>query len=388
VRVEAPSGARAVLAFGAGDAKSVSAVVLSPEVRPLMPKAALVTGAAGFVGSHLVDRLLASGWEVTGVDNFDDFYAPALKRANIATHVDHPAYSLVEVDIRDRDAMEARLTRRYDVVVHLAAKGGARSSVAQPVVYQDVNVRGTQNLLEFARTRGIRHFVFASSGQVYGRNANVPWREEDYLLQPSSPYASTKVSGELLGHVYAYLHGIRFISLRIFTVYGPRQRPDMAIRKFVQLLLNGDRLPFFGDGSARRDYTYVDDVVDGVVAAMDYEETPYEVVNLGTGEAVTLRGLVRALEEVLGVRAALDRLPDQPGDVAHAWANIDKARRIFGYNPKTSLRAGLELFGSWITAVRAAPVGGGKVEFLGRATLQPPPPSKGSPSPRELDPFS
>jgi UDP-glucuronate 4-epimerase len=338
-----------------------------------MPKSVLVTGAAGFVGSHLVDRLLASGCEVTGVDNFDDFYGAALKRANISAHVDHPAYSLVEVDIRDPDSMATRLTRRYDAVVHLAAKVGARLSVAQPILYQDVNVRGTQNLLEFAKTRRIPHFVFASSGSVYGVNANVPWKEDDHRLQPSSPYASTKVSGELLGHVYSQLYGIRFIGLRFFTVYGPRQRPDMAIRKFAQLLLNGERLPFYGDGSSRRDYTYIDDIVEGIVAAIHYRDTAYEVVNLGSGQAITLGELVRAMEDVLGTRAALELLPDQAGSVPQTWASIEKARRMLDYEPKTALRVGLEHFGSWLTALRAAPVGGGKAEFLGRATLQPPP---------------
>jgi UDP-glucuronate 4-epimerase len=340
-----------------------------------MPKSVLVTGAAGFVGSHLVDRLLANGWEVTGVDNFDDFYAAALKRANITTHIDHPAYSLVEVDIRDRDAMATRLTRRYDVVVHLAGKTGARPSVAQPILYQDVNVRGTQNLLEFVKARRIPHFVFVSSGNVYGANPNVPWREDDHLLQPGSPYASTKVCGELLGHVYSHLFGISFIALRLFTVYGPRQRPDMAIRKFVQLILNGERLPFYGDGSSRRDYTYIDDAIDGIVAAVHYRTTAYEIVNLASSQCVTLGELVQGLEDAFGVRAALELLPDQPGDVAQCWGSIEKARRMLNYAPKTSLRAGLEQFGSWIAEVRAAPVGGGKADFLGRATLQPPPPT-------------
>jgi UDP-glucuronate 4-epimerase len=189
-----------------------------------MPENVLVTGAAGFIGSHLVDRLLRDGWAVTGVDNFDDFYAPGLKRANIAEQLNHPAYAFVETDIRDPDAMATRLTRRYDVVVHLAAKAGVRPSIANPILYQDVNVRGTQNLLEFARTRQIPQFVFASSSDVYGVNPNVPWREDDHVLQPISPYASTKVSGELLGHVYSHLYGIRFVALRFFTAYVPTWR--------------------------------------------------------------------------------------------------------------------------------------------------------------------
>jgi UDP-glucuronate 4-epimerase len=334
-----------------------------------MPHSILVTGAAGFIGSHLVDRLLRDGWEVTGVDNFDDFYAAGLKRANVADHLNHPAYSLVETDIRDPDALVTRLTRRYDVIVHLAAKAGVRPSIANPILYQDVNVRGTQNLLEFARARQISQFVFGSSSSVYGVNPNVPWREDDHVLQPISPYASTKVSGELLGHVYSHLYGIRFIALRFFTVYGPRQRPDLAIRKFAHLILNGERLPIYGDGSSRRDYTYVDDIVDGIVAAVRYSATPYEVINLGNNHAVTLAELVRELEEVLGVPALLAPLPDQPGDVPQTWASVAKARHLLGYEPKTPLRAGLERFASWLAALRAAPVGGGKAEFFGRGVI-------------------
>jgi UDP-glucuronate 4-epimerase len=334
-----------------------------------MPRSALVTGAAGFIGSHLIDRLLRDGWEVTGVDNFDDFYAAALKRANIAEHLGHPAYAFVETDIRDAGALAARLTRRYDVIVHLAAKAGVRPSIAHPILYQDVNVRGTQNLLELAKARAISQFVFASSSSVYGVNPNVPWREDDHVLQPISPYASTKVSGELLGHVYSHLYGIRFIALRFFTVYGPRQRPDLAIRKFAQLILNGERLPVYGDGSSRRDYTYVEDVVDGIVAAMGYSSTPYEVINLGNSHAVTLAELIRELEDVLGMPAVLTALPDQPGDVPQTWASVAKAHDLLGYEPKTPLRVGLERFASWLAALRAAPVGGGKAEFFGRSAI-------------------
>jgi UDP-glucuronate 4-epimerase len=341
-----------------------------------MSNSILVTGAAGFIGSHLVDRLLRDGWEVTGVDNFDDFYAAGLKRDNIADHVEHSAYSLVEADIRDPDALLTRLTRRYDVIVHLAAKAGVRPSIAQPALYQDVNVRGTHNLLEFAKARRIPHFVFASSSSVYGVNPNVPWTEADHVLQPISPYASTKVSGELLGHVYSHLYGIRFIALRFFTVYGPRQRPDLAIRKFAQLILNGQRLPLYGDGSSRRDYTYIDDIVDGIVAAIGYRATRYEVINLGNNEAISLADLVQMMGEVLGIRPSLELLPEQPGDVPQTWASIEKAYRLLGYEPKTSIRVGLECFASWLAAIRAAPVGGAKVEFLGRSieSMRPVPP--------------
>lgn len=334
-----------------------------------MPNTALVTGAAGFIGSHLVDRLLRDGWKVTAVDNFDDFYAAGFKRANVADHLDHPAYALVETDVRDAAATVERLTGRYDVIVHLAAKTSIRPSIVHPTPYLDVNVRGTQNLLEFARAHQIPQFVFASSSSVYGVNPNLPWREDDYALQPISPYASTKVSGELLGHVYSHLCGMRFIALRLSTVYGPRQRPDLAIRKFAQLILNGARLPFYGDGSARRDYTYIDDIVDGIVAAMHYEATTYEVMNLGNNEPVTLEKLVREIEDVLGMPALLAPLPDQPGDVPQAWSSIAKARDLLGYEPKTPLRVGLEQFALWLAALREAPVGGGKAEFFGRGEI-------------------
>jgi UDP-glucuronate 4-epimerase len=334
-----------------------------------VPNTVLVTGAAGFIGSHLVDRLLRDGWQVTAVDNFDDFYAAAVKRANIAEQVDHAGYTLVEVDIRDPDALLARLTRHYDVIVHLAANVGVRPSIASPVHYYDVNIRGTQNVLELARARRVPQFVFASSSSVYGLNPNVPWRESDHLLQPISPYASSKIGGEHLGHVYSHLYGIRFVSLRLSTVYGPRQRPDLAIRKFAQLILNGERLPFYGDGSSRRDYTYIDDVVDGIVAAMRYRLSAYEVFNLGHSDAVTLGELVRGMEDVLGVPASLSQLPDQPGDLPQSWADVTKARELLGYEPRTGLREGLERFVTWLVALRAAPVGGGKVEFLGRGMI-------------------
>jgi UDP-glucuronate 4-epimerase len=322
-----------------------------------MAKSALVTGAAGFIGSHLVDRLLIDGWTVTAVDNFDAFYDPALKRANVANQLEYSRYALLETDICDPHAIASLPLQDYDVIVHLAAKAGVRPSIANPLLYQDVNVRGTQNLLEFARTRRIPQFVFASSSSVYGINPAVPWQEDDHVLQPISPYASTKVSGELLGHVYSHLYGVRFIALRFFTVYGPRQRPDLAIRKFADRMLNGRRLPLYGDGSSRRDYTYVDDIVDGIVAAIQYQTTSYEVINLGNNQAVTLAELVREMEEVLGVAAVFDRLADQPGDVPQTWASIEKARTLLGYAPKIPLRNGLKRFASWLDTLEAASVG-------------------------------
>lgn len=322
-----------------------------------MTQRALVTGGAGFIGSHVVDRLLADGWDVVVLDNFDDFYDRGIKERNIAGHRDHAAWRLVEADLCDARALDERVGGDFDVVVHLAAKAGVRPSIADPMRYQDVNVRGTQLLLELCRRRGIRQFVFASSSSVYGVNPNVPWSEDDKVLLPISPYASTKVSGELLGHVYSHLFGIRFVALRFFTVYGPRQRPDLAIHKFARLMLRGEPIPFFGDGSSRRDYTYIDDIVAGIVAAIGWRETPYEVINLGNNRTVSLHELIGALEEVLGLPARLLPQPDQPGDVPQTWADIRRARRLLGYAPATTLTDGLERFASWLlsTTLPSAP---------------------------------
>jgi UDP-glucuronate 4-epimerase len=311
----------------------------------------LVTGGAGFIGSHLVDSLLRDGCRVTAIDNFDPFYDRSLKLANVAQHRDGAAWRLVEGDIRDTALLQT-LPVDIDVIVHLAAAAGVRPSIADPVRYQEINVGGTQNLLELARERGIRQFVFGSSSSVYGVNPHVPWSEDDHVL-PISPYASTKIGGELLGHVYSHLHGIRFIALRLFTVYGPRQRPDLAIHKFTKLMLAGEPVPLYGDGSTRRDYTYVGDIVAGLRAAIDYQRTPFEIVNLGNNHAVSLTDLVRELEAALGLRAAIDRRPEQPGDVSQTWANIDKAKRLLGYEPRTPFAEGLRRFAEWMGAETA-----------------------------------
>jgi UDP-glucuronate 4-epimerase len=313
-----------------------------------MATSVLLTGGAGFIGSHLVDRLLAGGAHVTVVDNFDDFYSPAVKRQNIQSHLDYGSYSLVDEDIRDIDTLRRRLTGEYDVLVHIAARAGVRPSIEQPLLYQDVNVRGTHNLLELAREWSVPQFVFASSSSVYGVDPNVPWREDESVLAPISPYASTKVSGELLGHVYSHLFGLRFIALRFFTVYGPRQRPDLAIHSFARKILAGDRIQLFGDGSSLRDYTYVDDIVNGVLAAIDYSESAYEVFNLGNSSPVALIDLLHALEDALGRSAAVEHLPMQPGDVPQTWANVEKAARLLGYRHDTDLRTGLAHFATWL----------------------------------------
>ena len=314
---------------------------------------ALVTGGAGFIGSHLVDSLLADGWRVTVFDNFDPFYDPSIKEANVRAHQGNAAFSLVRGDLRDATAVHALGDRQYDVVVHLAARAGVRPSIDDPVGYQDVNVTGTQLLLELARRVGTRQFVFGSSSSVYGVNPRVPWREEDHVLQPISPYASTKVSGELLGHVYSHLYGMRFLALRFFTVYGPRQRPDLAIHKFAKLMLAGESIPVFGDGSTKRDYTFVDDVVRGVRAAMAYTGSQYEVINLGNTQQVTLSEMIAGLEHALGVTAKIESHPEQPGDVPQTWANVDKARALLGYDPGTSYREGVTRFAAWLNSQRS-----------------------------------
>jgi UDP-glucuronate 4-epimerase len=306
----------------------------------------LVTGGAGFIGSHLVESLVRDGIAVTVLDNFDPFYDRALKEANLAALRAHPALTVIEGDIRDRDDV-ARAGAGCDAVVHLAARAGVRPSIADPLGYQDVNVRGTQNLLEWTRTAGVRHFVFASSSSVYGVNPRVPWSEDDHVLQPISPYASTKVSGELLGHVYAHLYGIRFIALRFFTVFGPRQRPDLAIHSFARGMAAGQAIPVFGDGSTRRDYTFIDDVVSGIRGALVYDASAYEVINLGNNRTVQLSNMIAALGGLLDVTPRLDWQPEQPGDVPQTWADVTKAGRLLGYHPRTPFTEGLAAFTAW-----------------------------------------
>ena len=309
----------------------------------------LVTGGAGFIGSHLVDRLLAEGlWRVTALDDFNDFYAPERKRENVRAHLASAAYNLVEADIRDRETM-ARVFRetQFDCIVHLAARAGVRPSLSEPHLYTETNITGTLNLLELARASRVRHFVFGSSSSVYGINAKVPFSEEDPIRQPISPYAATKAAGELLCHTYSHLYGIRSVALRFFTVYGARQRPDLAIHKFARLISEGRSIPVFGDGTTRRDYTYIDDIIAGVRAAIDYRASVYEVFNLGESRTVELNELIALLEKELGRRALIDRKPMQPGDVPQTFADISKARRLLGYNPQTQIEDGIHRFVQW-----------------------------------------
>jgi UDP-glucuronate 4-epimerase len=309
----------------------------------------LVTGGAGFIGSHLVDRLLATGADrVTVVDDFNDFYDPSIKRANIQDHLNDPRYHISEVDIRDRAALAQLFdTNNFDCIVHLAARAGVRPSLSEPQLYTETNINGTLNLLELARHNNIKQFVFGSSSSVYGINAKVPFSEDDPIRQPISPYAATKGAGELLCHTYSHLYDMRCVCLRFFTVYGPRQRPDLAIHKFAKLISEGKPIPVFGDGTTRRDYTYVDDIIDGLMAAIDYDKTNYEVINLGESRTVELRELISLLEKELDRHATIDRQPPQPGDVPQTFADISKARALLGYNPKTPIEAGLHRFVEW-----------------------------------------
>lgn len=311
----------------------------------------VVTGGAGFIGSHLIDRLLAEGHTVTNIDNFDPFYDESIKRENIKGHLGYDTYSLHEVDIRDKEALDKAISDDTDVIVHLAAKAGVRPSIADPITYQEVNVAGTQNMLEVAREKDIKQFVFASSSSVYGKNPNVPWKEDDAVLQPISPYASTKVSGELLGHVYSHLYDIRFLALRFFTVYGPRQRPDLAIHKFLKLMSEGKEITLYGDGSTRRDYTYIDDIIGGVMAAIEYNDSMYEVINLGNNQTVELLELVEAIGEASGITAKKTFGPEQPGDVKQTWADVSKAGNLLNYLPGFSIDKGLRSFVEWYNEV-------------------------------------
>lgn len=314
----------------------------------------LVTGGAGFIGSHLCDLLLAEKqWRVHCIDSFDSFYNPEIKKQNINTALKNENFILHQGDIRDTAFLEKVFQQSFDVIVHLAARAGVRPSIEQPLLYEDVNIKGTLNLLEKAREKNIRQFVFAGSSSVYGVNPNTPWSEDDFVLKPISPYASTKVAGELTGHTYTHLYGIRFISLRFFTVFGPRQRPDLAIHKFYKLMSENKSIPFYGNGETSRDYTYVGDIVKGIRAAIDYDKSPYEIINLGNSRTVTLNQLISLIENVSGNKAKLEKLPEQPGDVPHTYANISKAQRLLNYKPETSLEEGLKEFKKWFDTVHS-----------------------------------
>ena len=314
----------------------------------------LVTGGAGFIGSHLVDHLLMEpDARVTVVDNFNDFYDPAIKRANIAAHLERDDFELVEADITDAGSMSELFARaRFDCVIHLAARAGVRPSLANPLAYEETNVRGTFALLEAARRNKVPKFIFGSSSSVYGVNSKIPFSEADAISTPISPYAATKIAAEAACHVYSHLYDLRVVCLRFFTVYGARQRPDLAIHKFARLISQGQPIPIFGDGTTRRDYTYIDDIISGVVAAMKYDQSQFEVINLGESQTVELRQLVALLERALGKRAIIDHQPLQPGDVPLTYADVSKARRLLGYDPQTNIEAGIDRFVDWFKKQR------------------------------------
>ena len=308
----------------------------------------LVTGGAGFIGSHVCERLLQSGHAVTAVDDLNAFYDPALKQQNLrALQTLAKPFTFIHADITDRATIEEVFSEtQFDQVIHLAARAGVRPSLAEPALYQRVNVEGTVNILEAARTRKINKVTIASSSSVYGINSKVPFSEEDPIFLPISPYAASKLACEALGHVYHHIYKMDIVLLRFFTVYGPRQRPDLAIHKFAKLISAGKPIPIFGDGSTARDYTYVSDTLDGIIAATR-KEFGYEVINLGESQTVTLSRLVQLLEEALDRRAIIERHPLQAGDVPITFANIDKARRVLGYDPKVKIEEGIPKFVEW-----------------------------------------
>lgn len=309
----------------------------------------LVTGGAGFIGSHLVRHLLDEGaWNVTVVDNFCDFYSPAVKRENISDFVPNPRFRLCETDIRNVEGLETAFRgTEYSAIVHLAARAGVRPSLEEPREYAETNVTGTVNLLEMARKYSVPKFVFGSSSSVYGSRSTVPFKETDDISVPISPYAATKAAGEALCSAYAHLYPIRIVALRFFTVYGACQRPDLAIHKFAGLIEDGLPIPVFGDGTTRRDYTYVDDIIQGVRASIDYEDSDFEVFNLGESDTVELSRLISLLEKSLGKKAVIDRQPMQPGDVPLTCADITKAEQMLGYDPKTKIEDGIPKFVEW-----------------------------------------
>jgi UDP-glucuronate 4-epimerase len=309
----------------------------------------LVTGGAGFVGSRLCERLLAENHEVISLDCYDDFYDPATKRDNLAQCREHARFQEVDGDIRDGSILAA--LPDVETVVHLAARAGVRPSIQNPVLYNDVNVGGALSLLEFARERGLRRFIFTSSSSVYGNNKVVPFSENHSVDHPISPYAASKKAGELLCHTYHHLYGIGMLCLRLFTVYGPRQRPDLAIHKFARLMQSGEPIPMFGDGSTERDYTFVDDTLQGLLGAirfLDQNPDAFEIVNLGESRTVSLTQMIDTLARTLGVTPQIERLPMQAGDVVRTYADITKARHLFGYDPHTEFEKGVKRFLEWL----------------------------------------
>ena len=314
-----------------------------------MTRHALITGGAGFIASHVIECLLAEGgWRITAIDNFDPFYDRAIKEANVAHLRGREDLRLIEADILDDDLGERIGDAPIDRLVHIAAKAGVRPSIQDPLGYHRVNVTGTLRMLELARARKVPHFILASSSSVYGEDPDVPWKERDRGLLPISPYAASKLAAEGFAQVYARLHGMQVTALRFFTVYGPRQRPDLAIHKFFRKISAGEPIQQYGDGSTRRDYTFVNDIVNGVRSAMDRRTGgPFEIYNLGNSGTVMLRDLIAAIERELGIKAVIEKLPEQPGDVPQTYADVSKAGRDLGFVPRTPLAEGLSAFHGW-----------------------------------------
>jgi UDP-glucuronate 4-epimerase len=306
----------------------------------------LVTGGAGFIGSHLVERLLAQNHAVAILDDFNDFYDPAIKQANIASVIDDAP--VFRVDLRDNNSLRNLFRReKFDAIMHLAARAGVRPSIAQPQLYYDTNVNGTLHLLEAARTVGVERFILASSSSVYGISKTVPFSEDLHLTQTISPYAASKIAAEFLCSTFSHLYGMRVVVLRFFTAYGPRQRPDLAIHQFTRKTLAGQPIDQFGDGTTRRDYTYIDDIIQGTLSALSYAGAMFDIFNLGENETVQLKDLIAQIEQAVGKKAVINQLPEQQGDVPLTCADISKAHRLLGYAPKTKLAEGLPKFVEW-----------------------------------------
>ena len=316
-----------------------------------MNKTYLVTGGAGFIGSSLADFLLKNNYRVVVIDNFCDFYDPSIKRNNVKDNLDNPNYKLYEIDLRCKSDVEKVFREnKIDVVIHLAAMAGVRPSIENPILYQEVNCIGTQNLLEVMKEYGVKNLVMASSSSVYGNNKKVPFKETDIVDYAISPYAATKKSNEVMTHVYHKLFNMNVIMLRFFTVYGPRQRPDLAINKFTRLMLNDEEVTMFGDGTTSRDYTYIDDIVSGIYSSINYvlnNKDVYEIVNLGNSSPVSLKEMINTIAEVLDKEPKIKEMPMQQGDVNITYADISKAKEMLNYDPKTPFKEGIEKFVKW-----------------------------------------
>src|SRR5207302_1105830 len=311
----------------------------------------LVTGGAGFIGSHLVEKLLAAGHKVAILDDFNDFYDPQIKHANIAAIAKD--VTVHHLDLRDSASVRNLFhAEKFEAIAHLAARAGVRPSIQHPQLYYDTNVNGTLHLLDAARVTGVERFVFASSSSVYGISKTVPFSEDQHITQTISPYAATKIAGEFMCSTYSHLYQMRIVALRFFTVYGTRQRPDLAIHQFTNRIHRGEPINQFGDGTTRRDYTYIEDIIQGVMSALRYDGPLFDIFNLGESETIELRELISAIEQTLGKKAKINQLPEQPGDVPLTCADISKARKLLGYNPTTPLKVGLPKFVEWFLATQ------------------------------------